>query len=74
MDFQEIEAQRCDRDARTAVALGSLLRGNLVLHVGAEAQRNVELMGLTGRLAPDFKTIADFHRANGAGIRLLTSV
>src|SRR5499427_10551653 len=25
-----------------------------------EAQRNVELMWLTGRLAPDFKTIADF--------------
>jgi transposase len=34
-----------------------------------EAQRNVELMWLTGRLAPDFKTIADFRRENGAGIR-----
>ncbi len=34
-----------------------------------EAQRNVELMWLTGRLAPDFKTIADFRRANGTGIR-----
>jgi transposase len=34
-----------------------------------EAQRNVELMWLTRRLAPDFKTIADFRRANGAGIR-----
>ncbi|WP_428000689.1 transposase [Acidovorax sp.] len=34
-----------------------------------EAQRNVELMWLTGRLAPDFKTIADFRRSNGAGIR-----
>lgn len=34
-----------------------------------EAQRNVELMWLTGRLAPDFKTIADFRRNNGAGIR-----
>lgn len=33
-----------------------------------EAQRNVELMWLTGRLAPDFKTIADFRRDNGAGI------
>ena len=32
-----------------------------------EAQRNVELMWLTGRLAPDFKTIADFRRDNGAG-------
>ena len=27
-----------------------------------ETQRNVELMWLTGRLAPDFKTIADFAR------------
>jgi len=34
-----------------------------------EAQRNVELMWLTGRLAPDFKTIADFRRDNGPGIR-----
>ena len=33
-----------------------------------ESQRNVELMWLTGRLAPDFKTIADFRRENGAGI------
>ncbi|GAB3666798.1 IS1182 family transposase [Ramlibacter alkalitolerans] len=33
-----------------------------------ECQRNVELMWLTGRLAPDFKTIADFRRNNGAGI------
>ena len=34
-----------------------------------EAQRNVELMWLTGRLAPDFKTIADFRKDNGEGIR-----
>ena len=34
-----------------------------------EAQRNIELIWLTGRLAPDFKTIADFRRDNGAGIR-----
>lgn len=33
-----------------------------------ECQRNVELMWLTGRLAPDFKTIADFRRDNGKGI------
>jgi len=30
---------------------------------------HVELMWLTGRLAPDFKTIADFSRDNGVGIR-----
>src|ERR1700679_1728470 len=34
-----------------------------------EARRNVELMWLTGRLAPDFKTIANFRRDNGAAIR-----
>lgn len=34
-----------------------------------EAQRSVELMWLTGRLAPDFKTIADFRRDYGKGIR-----
>ncbi|WP_299657469.1 transposase, partial [uncultured Jannaschia sp.] len=34
-----------------------------------EAGRNVELMWLTGRLVPDHKTIADFRRDNGVGIR-----
>ncbi|GJL52653.1 MAG: DDE transposase [Nitrospirales bacterium] len=36
-----------------------------------EAHRNVELMWLTGRLAPDFKTIADFRKNNGKAIRLV---
>jgi transposase len=30
-------------------------------------------MWLTGRLAPDFKTIADFRRDNGPGIRNVCS-
>jgi transposase len=34
-----------------------------------ECQRNLELMWLSGRLAPDFKTIADFRRDNGKAIR-----
>ena len=34
-----------------------------------EAGRNVEVMWLTGRLAPDHKTIADFRKENGAAIR-----
>src|SRR4249920_2419539 len=34
-----------------------------------EAQRNVELMWLTGRLAPDFKTVADFRKDHGDSIR-----
>ena len=33
-----------------------------------EAQRNLELIWLLGRLAPDFKTIADFRRDNCAAI------
>ncbi len=34
-----------------------------------ECQRNIELMWLTSRLAPDFKTIADFRKDNGKAIR-----
>ena len=33
-----------------------------------ETQRNIELIWLTGRLMPDFKTIADFRRDNGPAI------
>lgn len=38
-----------------------------------ESQRNLELIWLTGRLAPDFKTIADFRRDNGPAIRKVCS-
>jgi transposase len=38
-----------------------------------EAQRNIELMWLTGRLTPDFKTIADFRKDNGKAIRRVCS-
>ena len=34
-----------------------------------EAQRNLEVLWLTGRLAPDFKTIANFRRDNGTAIK-----
>ena len=34
-----------------------------------EAQRNLELIWLTGRLMPDFKTIADFRKDNGPAIQ-----
>ncbi len=34
-----------------------------------EAGRNVEVMWLTGALAPDHKTMADFRRDNGPAIR-----
>lgn len=38
-----------------------------------EAQRNLELIWLTSRLAPDFKTIADFRKDNGPAIRRVCS-
>ncbi|MDP5129608.1 MAG: IS1182 family transposase [Paraglaciecola sp.] len=34
-----------------------------------ETHRNVELMWLLERLTPDFKTIADFRKTNGKGIK-----
>ncbi len=33
-----------------------------------ECQRNIEVIWLTGQLAPDFKTIADFRKDNGKAI------
>jgi len=38
-----------------------------------EADRNVEVMWLLGRLAPDHKTIADFRKDNGPAIRKVCS-
>jgi len=38
-------------------------------HLEKEAGRNVELVWLTGRLMPDFKTIANFRKDNGKAIR-----
>src|ERR1700722_198394 len=38
-----------------------------------EAQRNVEVVWLTGRLMPDFKTVADFRKDNGQAIRAVCS-
>ena len=37
--------------------------------VERETQRDIEPMWLTGRLMPDFKTIADFRKDNGPAIR-----
>lgn len=48
---------------------GSLNRVASNRRLEREAERNVEVMWLTGRLAPDHKTIADFRKENGAAIR-----
>ncbi len=46
---------------------GYLNQGASSRRLEREAGRNVELMWLTGRLAPDFKTIADLNRAGFSG-------
>lgn len=38
-----------------------------------ECQRNVELMWLLNRLAPDHKTIAEFRRCDGAAVRAVAA-
>lgn len=38
-----------------------------------ETERNLELIWLTGRLTPDFKTIANFRKDNGTAIRQVCS-
>lgn len=38
-----------------------------------ETQRNLELIWLTGRLSPDFKTLADFRKDNGPAIQKVCS-
>src|SRR5829696_8305949 len=47
-----------------------LSTGSTSSRSGSRAGRNVELMWLTGKLAPDFKTIADFRRDNAEPIKL----
>lgn len=48
---------------------GSLNRVQSSRRLERECQRNVELMWLVGRLARDFKTIADCRPDSGSGIR-----
>jgi len=50
---------------------GYLNRVQSTRRLEREASRNVELMWLLGRLAPDFKTIADFRKNNAKAIRLV---
>jgi transposase len=75
LDFESVEPAVTGRPSyHPAVLLriyiyGYLNRIQSSRRLERECQRNVELMWLTGRLAPDFKTIADFRRDNGAGIR-----
>ena len=75
LGFDKVEPAATGRPAyHPAVLLkiyiyGYLNRVQSSRRLERECQRNVELMWLTGRLAPDFKTIADFRRDSGKGIR-----
>src|ERR1700722_17479915 len=48
---------------------GFLHRGQSGRRLEREDGRNVEVMWLLGRLAPDHKTIADFRKDNGLALR-----
>ena len=75
LGFQGVEPQATGRPAYHPSILlklyvyGYLNRVQSSRRLERETQRNVELMWLTGRLMPDFKTIADFRKNNGQAIR-----
>jgi transposase len=48
---------------------GYLNRVQSSRRIERECRRNVELVWLSGRLMPEFKTIADFRKDNGEAIR-----
>ena len=73
--FQGVEPLATGRPAYHPAAMlkiyiyGYLNRIQSSRRLERETQRNVELMWLTGRLMPDFKTIANFRKDNGKAIR-----
>lgn len=75
LGFEGIDPESTGRPAyHPAVLLkiyiyGYLNRVQSSRRLEREAQRNLEVMWLTGRLAPDFKTIANFRKDNGPAIR-----
>jgi hypothetical protein len=74
LGFEGVDPQATGRPAYHPATLlkiyiyGYLNRLQSSRRLEREAQRNVELMWLTERLAPDFKTIADFRKDNGKAI------
>jgi transposase len=75
LGFEGMEPEATGRPAYHPAALlkiyiyGYLNRVQSSRRLERETQRNVELIWLTGRLMPDFKTIADFRKDNGKAIR-----
>lgn len=80
LNFKELEFVRAE-PAETGrpgydprVMLGIYIWGHLngvrsARRLEQECRRNVELMWLTGKLFPDFKTIANFRKNNGAAVK-----
>jgi len=75
LDFAGVEPEITGRPSYHAATLlkiyiyGYLNRIQSTRRLEAETQRNLELMWLTSRLMPDFKTIARFRKDNGKAIR-----
>jgi hypothetical protein len=70
-DITRLSLLRCEKalPVRKIYIYGYLNRVPSSRRLERECQRNIELIGLTGQLAPDFKTIADFRKNNGKAIR-----
>ena len=75
MGFESVDPEPTGRPAYHPSVLlkvyiyGYLNRVQSSRRLERETQRNLELMWLTGRLMPDFKTIANFRKDNGKAIR-----
>ena len=75
LGFEGAEPQATGRPAYHPATLlkiyiyGYLNRIQSSRRLERETQRNVELIWLTARLSPDFKTIADFRKDNGQAIK-----
>lgn len=72
MRVQPLDVGRPGYHPRTMLKLyiyGYLNRVPSSRRLERECQRNIEVIWLTGQLAPDFKTIADFRKDNGKSIR-----
>src|SRR3974390_300559 len=75
LGFEGVEPEITGRPAYHPASLlkiyiyGYLNRIQSSRRLERETHRNVELIWLTGRLTPDFKTIADFRKDNGKAIR-----
>ena len=75
LGFEGVAPERTGRPAYHPATLlkiyiyGYLNRNPTSRRLERETQRNLELIWLTGKLTPDFKTIADFRKDNGPAIR-----